>query len=594
MTATVVSGEARLDNRAELGRALDIDDDRLRGLDDLEIVRSAFDRWGRTCADRLLGDFAFLVTDRRTGDSFGARDPFGVKPFHYRVSERGLAFAVSASDIPAADGLPLEIDERRLGDVLVPELECVDHTSTFYRGVLRLPPGHWLSHSGGRVAIERFYRLDPGRSLMYGDDREYVNEFREVFAAAVRCRLDGSTAAMLSGGLDSSAIVGFARQARSPSPLRTISAVTNDSECEESKHIRTVLEMSGLAPVVIRPDDADSFGEEWDSFVSGIDDPFDATMGLVFLVCAAARRNGIESVLDGVDGDVVASHEPDIIEKLLRAGAWRDAAREARGLSRFYRGTYAPWGSRSRLLLAAGARAALPEAVPNAVRPVRRRSAIRNAIAASPIRPDFAGAIDLGGRLTTLWSQREGGGAMSPGEHQAREIEHPQIAAALERYHRVAASCGIEARHPFFDRRVVEWCLAIPWDRKLRDGWSKRIVRDASEGFLPDEVRWRRGRWVRLGGRFLAAMIASSNAPWREELSGTGALSPYLDPVKVRRLSARCDAGDARATEILWQLFVLSIWLRKTRSRRYDAAARLNGLAALPASRPRETVFHHY
>jgi asparagine synthase (glutamine-hydrolysing) len=153
----------------------------------------------------------------------------------------------------------------------------------------------------------------------------------------------------------------------------------------------------------------------------------------------------------------------------------------------------------------------------------------------------------------------------------------------LERYHRVAASQGIEARHPFFDKRVVEFCLGLPQAQKVADGWSKLIVRRGTAGLLPDDVRWRRGRWVRLGGRFLAAVIAESGEFLASELSGDmAALAPYLDLAKVRALYDRHRRGDLDAAERIWTAAVLSSWLRKTGSRLYDVCARANGQAALP------------
>jgi asparagine synthase (glutamine-hydrolysing) len=268
---------------------------------------------------------------------------------------------------------------------------------------------------------------------------------------------------------------------------------------------------------------------------------------------------------------------------LLRARAWAPAAREARGLARFYRGTYEPWSSAARLLAGSAVRAAAPAFVRRAWRPIRQRRAVRAAISESILRPEFAERACVPDRLRALWSQRDPHLALDPRERQAEELTHPQIAAALERYHRAAASQGIEARHPFFDKRVAEFCLAIPWEQKLRDGWTKRIVRRATAGLLPDEVRWRRGRWVRLGGDFLRAAIDASGDFLTRELGGEmEPLARYVDPAKVRALFDRHRRGDTEAGETLWAAAVLSSWLRNSGSKRYDLPALENGLAALP------------
>jgi asparagine synthase (glutamine-hydrolysing) len=280
---------------------------------------------------------------------------------------------------------------------------------------------------------------------------------------------------------------------------------------------------------------------------------------------------------------VVASHEPDILAGLLRSGAWGAAFRAARGFARFYARTYEPWSGATRLLAANAGRAFAPRLLRAAAGPLRRRRAVDSALSDSIISREFAAGIDVAGRLGSLWAHREHRRHTTPRERQAREIAHPQISAALERYHRVAAFQGVEARHPFFDKRVVEFCLALPWDQKVRDGWSKWIVRRAAEGLLPDEVRWRRGRWVRLGWRFLAAAVAESGDFLEGELaSDMAALAPYVDRAKVRALHDRYRRGDLEAAEPVWTAAVLSCWLRKTRSKRYDPGARANGPAALP------------
>ncbi len=587
MSGPTITGEARLDNRNELLRALEARPDERAATSDIALILKAHERWGEECPGRLLGDFAFVVRDDRSPCAFGARDHLGVMPFYYRSSGGRLAFATLASGIPAMDGLPLELDEARVADVLVPELEGVDRTSTFYRGVWRLPPGHRLRFEAGRVAVAPFWAPDPSREVRFPKDDDYVDAFREILTEAVRCRLTGPVASMLSGGLDSSAIVGFARSLRRTdggAPLAALSAMTADPFCEESRHIRLVLGLPGLRSIAILPDEVASFRVEIGNFLASMEEPFDASMILPLVMYAAAGRNGFRAVLDGVDGDCVASHEPDLLASLLRAGSWRAALREARGFARFYRGTYAPWSSTARLLAGNAGRAFAPAIVREARRRIVGKRAVDEALADSIVSRDFAARIDLEGRLATLWAHRGTPSQPSARERQAREIAHPHIAAAVERYHRVAATQGVEARHPFLDRRVVDFCLALPWDQKVHSGWSKLVLRRATAGLLPGGVRWRRGRWVRLGPKFLAAAIASSgDLVDREMSSGVTELAPYVDIGKLKATLHRYRSlGDPAAAEAIWTASALSSWLRETRSKRYHLCSRANGPAALP------------
>ena len=569
MSARLLYAEARLDNRAFLIRELGAD---RNDVTDADLVRMAHARWGDGSPERLEGDFAFAIVEERSGRILAARDRLGAKPLCYRASTDGIDFGSDAWALASAGGPPVELDDSRIADALVPALEGADATRTFFRDVKRLPPGHRLTFETGRLRVEAYWSLDPSREIRYRSDAEYVDAFREVFSEAVRCRLTGDAGSMLSGGLDSSAIVGFGRRLRldaNGAPLPTLSAVRDDALCEESRHILAVAALPGLAPRTVRPQDLPAFDAEIDAFFAGPAEPFDTAMIVPLLMYAAARRAGLRAVLDGVDGDVVASLEPDLLESLLIVGEWKAAVEEARGLGRFYRHTYRPWSSPPRLLLAAGARALAPAPLRSRWRELRRGPRVRDALAGSPIRPEFAAREGVEDRLRAVWARPS---TRNIRERQIAAVVHPQIVAAVERYHRVAASQGVEARHPFLDPRVVEFCVALPWEKKVRGGWSKVLVRQACEGILPDDVRWRPGRWVRLGPWFLSTLIARKKEVLFRTLDGAaGALEPFVDPGVLRQVTERYRAtGDPRAGETLWHVAHLASWVQRARELRYN------------------------
>jgi hypothetical protein len=206
---------------------------------------------------------------------------------------------------------------------------------------------------------------------------------------------------------------------------------------------------------------------------------------------------------------------------------------------------------------------------------------LRADVSDSIISRDFAARIDVAARLRALWAHREHRPEQTPRERQAREIAHPQIAAALERYHRVAASQGVEARHPFFDKRVVEFCLALPRDQKVRDGWSKWIVRRAvgrssstrcvgvaADGSGSVGVFWPRSSENR-------AISSRTNSP------RTWPSWPYVDLVKVRALHDRYRRGDLEAPDRSGRpRFFLPGFAKRDRSGMMPARART--AAALP------------
>lgn len=587
MKPRLVHADLRLHDREGLRGRLGLE--RLDPTDE-DLVLAAYEKWGDDCAARIVGDFAFAVHDPERDRVAAFRDPIGNRPLAYRAVGDRIAFAPTARGLATVPpGVP-PIDERRVADALIPPLEGADATSTFFREISRLPPGCRLEFRGGVGRVTAYWNPDPAHELHVARDEDAVEGFCSVFREAVRCRLDDGTASMLSGGLDSSAIVAFARRIRADDagpPLVTLSAVLEDRACDETACARAVIAQGGLEAVTFDPSAVESLGEELDRFLDRLEEPFDAEMVIPFLAYASARRRGLVAVLDGVDGDSVASHEPDILGLLLREGSWIAATREARGLARFYEGSYAPWASAARLLAAQGLREALPDAIRSGARAVLRGRRTRRALAGSLIRPEFAASAAVAERLEGL-RERGSQGEATPRGRQLAGIRHPNLAAALERYHRVAAAAGVEARHPFMDARLVEFCLALPRELKLRDGWSKYVVRRAVEPWLPPSVAWRRGRWHRLGPEFLSATIRSRRRRIDRVVEDPPpALEPYVDPVATRAAHERFRrTGDPASGEALWRVAHLAFCLRTIGETRYDVgtAWRADAVSARPSA----------
>jgi asparagine synthase (glutamine-hydrolysing) len=136
----VITADVRLDNRVELLKLLD----RQTGAEsegDAELILRAYLAWGEQCLDRLLGDFAFAIWDPRERQLFCARDHFGMRPFYYHYGSRQrFLFASDARAILVTPEVPYRINNGRVADFLVSELEWIDYTSTFYEHIFRLPP----------------------------------------------------------------------------------------------------------------------------------------------------------------------------------------------------------------------------------------------------------------------------------------------------------------------------------------------------------------------------------------------------------------------------------------------------------------------
>ena len=560
----VITADVRLDNRDELIDSLGLRHRPAGEIGDNALILSAYEKWGEECPTKLLGDFAFAIWDGRTHSLFCARDPFGVRPFYYHHSPGGFfAFASEPRAILLLPRTPYRIDEGRIADFLITQLEGIDKTSTFFEELYRLPPASTLTVTPRGMRRQRYWRLEPGPELRLSSDEEYAEAFLDLFTQAVRCRLRGAgpVGSMLSGGMDSGSIVAVARALLSEAglgPLSTFSGVASDDEnCIETQTIYAAQTMDGLDPHVVNSGQLDDLLPELEELSWSLDEPFDNHMTLVRVLYLDAYRHGVKVLLDGIDGDTVLS-EGSHLARLLRRGRWLTAWREAVGQNRFWGSGYPP-GSE---LFHSARQAFVPEPVRrlrHALRSRNNQAQVQRNIRASIISPAFAQRIRLGERLQALGSHGAPGFAPSLPRERARTLDHPYLTVGVERYNRVASAVAVEPRHPFLDRRLVTFSIGLPGEQKLAHGWPKMILRRAMAGRLPEAVRWRRGK-EHLGWTFTTALtkVMQANMEWIiHEHSDT--LSRYID---MNRVPYMAEGGPEQESK-LFEAAHLAAWLRR-------------------------------
>jgi asparagine synthase (glutamine-hydrolysing) len=560
----VITGDVRLDNRAELMSSLNLVD-RAQVAGDAEIVLAAYLAWGEVCVERFLGDFAFAIWDPRQDMLFCARDQMGMRSLYYHHTPgRFFAFATEPRAVLVLPQTPYRINEGRIADFLVDQLEGIDKTSTFFEDVFRLPPAHTLTVTSERLRQGCYWTLEPEPELRLPSDEAYAEAFIEVFEEAVRCRLRtvGPPGAMLSGGMDSGTVVAVAREvlaAEKRGPLLTFSAISPEGDADpETRAIQAAITMNGLEPHLVSYGELDNLLPDLSRLAWDLDEPFDGNMTLIRAVYLAARGAGLKTLLDGVGGDVVLA-EGRRLARLLRAGRWRKAYHEAAGRNRFWKGEYPP----GRELLQSARAAFVPDPVLRRLRPLHRQLRLGRAIRDSLIDAEFARQAAVGDRLRMLWGHDVG---LLPdvGAERTHAAAHPFLTVGRERYDRVAAAVGMEPRDPFLDRRVLAFCLRLPGDQTLDGGWPKAILRRATAGRLPDDVRWRRGK-EHLGWAFSRALMERHGELISSEVEvSLESLKGYLDVDAIqtirRRLLDQSAAGPC--SENAYNAIYLGTWLR--------------------------------
>ncbi|MDR7135845.1 asparagine synthase (glutamine-hydrolyzing) [Lysobacter niastensis] len=538
----VVVADVRLDDRRRLSATLGLAGGTRAS--DTELVLRAWLRWGERCIEQLDGDFAFAVWDPRQQRLFCARDRMGVKPLYvHHAPGRLFAFASSSTALLAHPQIPARLNEGRIADYLVTQLEGIDHTSTFYRDIERLPPAHELIATPGSAHRRRYWALQarPTNELPRGED-DWAAALTEALERAITRHLDspGRVGCMLSGGLDSSTLALLANQQLATSgggPLPTFSCIDTGADNEETRAIRAMLALPGFDATLV---DRNRILDEQPALLDWMldaEEPYDGSMPLIHAQYRAAAERGVDAVIDGIDGDSLFLEGHGLVRQ-LRTGRWLGALRNARGIDRIY------FDRRSGLRpLGAAMRSAL---TPMPLRNYwHRASAMRSNLASSLISPEFARRVDLDARLAALRAHRSPGAHAQPANEAMEALSHPYLSVALERYHRVAAQHGVEPRHPMTDRLLVELCVNLPDRQRLHDGWSKAVLRHAMRTRLPAAVCWRQDK-QHLGWSLTRTLLASQQSPLLDRLRQLRPLlAPYINLATLDAATARLGAGSA-------------------------------------------------
>lgn len=544
----VVAADARLDNRDDLIDRLDVEAFDVVTAPDL--LLAAYRRWGRECPRHLVGAFAFAIWDEEAGHLFCARDHVGIRPLYYHLGAERFLVGSEPAALFAAGGVPRTVDERYLADRLAGR--HTDLHATVHEAVKRLEPGCTLTADADAVTTRRYWSLDPDRELSFPSRTEGVAAFRERFAEAVRCRLRAPdpVGSMLSGGLDSSSVACTARVTLERADRPALHTYTVDFDeleaADEREHVDAVLETGAFEACRLDGEALDPLAdlEARLERAGGFFDPY--LQHLTYHLYGAAAED-CRVLLDGYDGDTVVSHGIGRLAELLGAGRLGGLRRELDALAD-------DRGEQWTLLRDHGLGPWVPPALRERYR-ARKHGGGPVERANPTIDADFAARTELAERLAPAAPPR------SARERHHRLLTDGKLTHVLELADHVSAAAGIEVRYPFLDRRLMEFCLALPAEYKLHEGWNRWVLRTAMAAVLPATVRWRDDK-ADLHPYLIHAL---SDHPRVEALKGvdsSSALARYLDVEALHRVGARLAAdGSADDAVAVARAAVLDAWL---------------------------------
>lgn len=446
-----------------------------------ELIAAAYACYGTKCCEYLDGSFSFCIHDKAANALFCARDALGIKPFYYLLDE-GNRFAF-ASEIKQLLGL-LPAAPRANPSALLHFLalgEMAGTEETLFDGIFQLLPGHSLqihlpSHTH---TLRQWFSLHNQQEDAPHSFADAAARFKQDFTRAVDARLHADTevGACLSGGLDSSAIVGLASrlQQGAPQSLRTISSCYTQPQYNEESYIDAVVRDTGVQNTKIYPEVPS--GTDWlDDMTWHLDAPLaSASPYSQWCVFRQAAEMGVQVLLDGQGADEqlggYAQFIPVWLTELLRQRRFKDFKQELAGYKALHRGR--PPVSVASLVCFCGLSACLPKGL------VRLFTRVALRLWRSPIYSQK--------NWLPLILQSPSYQMMSPQQLIDYNMQY-QLAHLLHIEDRVSAAHAVIIRVPFLDKQLVQSTYHMPFAYKIRGGVRKAVMRDALKEYLPPEV----------------------------------------------------------------------------------------------------------
>jgi asparagine synthase (glutamine-hydrolysing) len=442
------------------------------------------------------------------------------------------------------------------------DLEALDHYLTFlyaprdrslFKGVRKLPPGHILRWRDGRAEERRFWEISASEPFD-GTAADAAARLRDVLAGAVRSHMmsDVPLGAFLSGGIDSSLVVGLMAEA-SDRPVQTFSIGFDEPEFDELEHARTVARhfRTDHHEFVVRPDAIAIL----DRLISPFDEPFADSSAIPTWYVSEIARQYVTVVLSGDGGDELFGGydrylpHPRVAQfDRIPIPGLRHAARAV--------WPFLPHGTRGK----------------NFLRHVSRDADGRYLDSIAFFQPDEKDALYTGDIRLAIDGRYADGvaarrlhrfAALPPHSRMMKlDFETYLPEDVLTKVDRMSMAHSIESRVPLLDNEVIDFAASLPASLKIHDGRRKHLLKEAVRTLLPDAILNRRkqgfgvplGVWFRGGLSDLLTDVLTSP---RTRQRG------YLRPAFVDRLVEEHRAGTRDHTLRLWQLMVFELWHRE-------------------------------
>jgi asparagine synthase (glutamine-hydrolysing) len=498
--ATTFNGEVY--NFIEIREELKKDGFAFKTETDTEVILAAYTKWGKACLNKFNGMFAIAIWDAKEKELFIARDRFGVKPLYYLyIPGQIFAFASETLAFKKLAGYTREVQQAYLTLALHDPSLLEGSDKTIFKNIWQLLPGHFLTlRPDSELNVKTWWVTKDNPVKVPEKYGEQVEEFKALFenACKLRMRSDVSLATALSGGLDSSSVYCSLHKLKNSSAAierlpanwqQAFVATFPGTTVDERSYAEKVVKYVGGKALYIVPDYGNLAKEVIDAgklFDGIIFTPINAISD----VYRSMRKNGITVSMDGHGVDeMMYGYNTYVFEAFYDAikkqnfEKAEDHARVICGLSPKYNYEYFE-------KIISQARNASP------LRKIASR--LKNTFAKPPEKPrltpdpaSWIAAPDLA-LVREITQQQVRLNSGSPAEDLLYEdFNYKDLPINLRDFDRASMQHGIEIRMPFMDYRLVSYVFSLPQSSKVGGGFTKRILRDAMKGHMPEDIRTR-------------------------------------------------------------------------------------------------------
>lgn len=529
---------------------------------DTEAILHAYEQWGDDCVNRFRGMFAFAIWDTRAKRLFAAVDRRGKKPFFYHWDGKVLRFASELAAIVEDPAVPRTMDPQSIDYYLT--WGYVPAPRTAYAGVNKLPPAHVLTLDTNAPAPEvktrRYWTLNylPKTSQSFEDARA---ELRELLTESVRIRMmsDVPLGAFLSGGVDSSIVVGIMAKL-SDQPVKTFSIGFRDAAYNELEHARRIATKwsTDHHEFVVEPDAMSILP----TLVRHYGEPYADSSAVPTYYVSQMTRQKVTVALNGDGGDeaflgyerYLANQLSETIQKIPGAG-----------LGVRFLQSVLPGNTESKSMAHRMRRFLKVAMMPEADRYAHWIGYFGESAKRSMYRADFSQRVNL--REPLDWYDRIVGGQpglAAPERANLADFHGYLPYDLLVKVDIATMANSLEARSPLLDHKLLEFAARLPQNYKLRHRKFKWILRQTFADMLPPENVNRRkaGFGVPIGN-----WIRESMKPLIEDhlLSESSTIRNYLKGEDIDRIVRKHMTGEANNSFRIWNLLMLEMWHRQFR-----------------------------